>query len=65
MGGLRHRRQRLGAVATRAPGWLGGITGPSAHAETITPTAGGSAFSDEQKKALGEIIKDYLVKNPK
>ena len=36
----------------------------SAHAETITPTAGGSAFTDEQKKALGEIIKDYLVKNP-
>jgi protein-disulfide isomerase len=37
---------------------------PRAHAETIAPTAGGATFSDEQKKALGEIIKDYLVKNP-
>jgi protein-disulfide isomerase len=35
-----------------------------AHAETVAPTAGGSAFTDEQKKALGDIIKDYLVKNP-
>jgi protein-disulfide isomerase len=54
----------LALLPLSAPGWLGGIIGPSAHAETITPTAGGSAFSDEQKKALGEIIKDYLVKNP-
>lgn len=36
----------------------------AAHAETIAPTAGGSVFTDEQKKALGDIIKDYLVKNP-
>ncbi len=36
----------------------------AARAETVAPTAGGSAFTDEQKKALGEIIKDYLVKNP-
>ncbi len=35
-----------------------------ARAETVAPTAGGSAFTDEQKKALGEIIKDYLIKNP-
>jgi len=34
------------------------------RAEAIAPTAGGSAFTDEQKKALGDIIKDYLVKNP-
>lgn len=34
------------------------------HAEPVTPTAGGTAFTDEQKKALGEIIKDFLVKNP-
>lgn len=41
-------------------------SGPSgfAHAEPITPTAGGSTFSDDQKKALGEIIRDYLIKNP-
>ncbi len=39
--------------------------GPAAvRAEPVAPTAGGSAFTDEQKKALGEIIKDYLVKNP-
>jgi len=30
----------------------------------VAPTAGGTVFTDEQKKALGEIIKDYLVKNP-
>jgi protein-disulfide isomerase len=36
----------------------------AARADTIAPTAGGSAFTDEQKKALGDIIKDYLVKNP-
>jgi protein-disulfide isomerase len=35
-----------------------------ARADTVAPTAGGTVFSDEQKKALGEIIKDYLVKNP-
>lgn len=34
------------------------------QAETTAPTAGGSVFTDEQKKALGDIIKDYLVKNP-
>jgi protein-disulfide isomerase len=26
--------------------------------------AGSAAFSDEQKKAIGEIVKDYLMKNP-
>jgi protein-disulfide isomerase len=35
-----------------------------ARADTIAPTAGGTAFTDEQKKALGDIIKDYLIKNP-
>lgn len=35
-----------------------------ARADTVAPTAGGTAFTDEQKKALGEIIKDYLIKNP-
>jgi protein-disulfide isomerase len=35
-----------------------------ARADTVAPTAGGSAFTDEQKKALGDIIKDYLIKNP-
>lgn len=50
---------------------LGSAFSPVAHfvsgaarADTIAPTAGGTAFSDEQKKALGDIIKDYLVKNP-
>ncbi|MBN9282777.1 MAG: DsbA family protein, partial [Hyphomicrobium denitrificans] len=47
-----------------AAGHLDRIVAPRAHAETVAPTAGGSAFSDQQKKALGEIIKDYLVKNP-
>jgi len=35
-----------------------------ALADTVAPTAGGSAFTAEQKKALGDIIKDYLIKNP-
>jgi hypothetical protein len=39
-----------------AAGHLDRIVAPRAHAETVAPTAGGSAFSDEQKKALGEII---------
>jgi protein-disulfide isomerase len=36
----------------------------SALADTVAPTAGGDSFTAEQKKALGEIIKDYLIKNP-
>ncbi len=41
------------------------VTHPQAtRAETIAPTAGGTTFTDEQKKALGEIIHDYLIKNP-
>ncbi|MFT3731698.1 MAG: DsbA family protein [Hyphomicrobium sp.] len=36
----------------------------AARADTVAPTAGGKVFTDEQKKALGDIIKDYLVKNP-
>jgi len=54
-------------VALVLPHAVGGIetlVSSRAHAETIAPTAGGSTFSDEQKKALGEIIKDYLIKNP-
>ncbi len=35
-----------------------------AEADTIAPTAGGNTFTPEQKKALGDIIKDYLIKNP-
>lgn len=36
----------------------------SARADTVAPTAGGKVFTDEQKKALGDIIRDYLIKNP-
>lgn len=36
----------------------------SARADTVAPTAGGNVFTAEQKKALGDIIKDYLIKNP-
>ena len=32
--------------------------------QAVTPAAGATVFTDEQKKALGDIIKDYLVKNP-
>lgn len=47
-----------------AANWLGGLADQPAHAEEIAPTAGGTAFTDGQKKAIGEIIKDYLIKNP-
>jgi protein-disulfide isomerase len=47
-----------------ASAFVGDLADRPAQAETIAPTAGGSAFTDDQKKALGEIIKDYLVKNP-
>jgi protein-disulfide isomerase len=47
-----------------AVGAVNDLISPKAHAETIAPTAGGSSFTDDQKKALGEIIKDFLVKNP-
>jgi protein-disulfide isomerase len=36
---------------------------PSANAETAAP-AGGAVFNDEQKKAIVDIVKDFLVKNP-
>lgn len=40
---------------------------PVAYAEEAaapaTP-AGGTVFNDEQKKAIGELVKDYLLKNP-
>lgn len=51
----------LAAVSVGLLPWL------SARAETpapVAPTAGGTAFTDDQKKALGEIVKDYLMKNP-
>jgi protein-disulfide isomerase len=35
---------------------------PSAHAEA--PTTATGSFSDDQKKAIGEIVKDFLLKNP-
>ena len=54
----------LAVVPLGVPGWLSSLAGRSAHAETVAPTAGGSVFTDEQKKALGDVIKDYLVKNP-
>lgn len=34
-----------------------------AIAETAS-TAGGNAFTDDQKKAIGDLVKDYLIKNP-
>ncbi len=53
----------LGALALAAFASIHIING-SARADTVAPTAGGTVFTDEQKKALGDIIKDYLVKNP-
>jgi len=51
-------------LALSLPFAIGAITAPRVHAETVAPTAGGSTFTDDQKKAIGEIIKDFLVKNP-
>jgi protein-disulfide isomerase len=39
------------------------VTLPKANAESGAP-AGGTVFNDEQKKAIVEIVKDFLVKNP-
>ena len=67
---LRAFPSRLAAVAlaaallTSAGYLLAGTTSRDVRADTIAPTAGGSTFTDEQKKALGDIIKDYLIKNP-
>lgn len=47
-----------------AAGAVNDLISSRAHAETVVPTAGGSTFTDDQKKALGEIIKDFLIKNP-
>lgn len=53
----------FGIAGTRIDGArLAGVS--PAQAEDVAPTAGGSAFSTEQKKAIGEMIKDYLLKNP-
>lgn len=54
----------LALLLPLAIGAVNNLISPKAHAETIAPTAGGSSFTDDQKKALGEIIKDFLVKNP-
>jgi protein-disulfide isomerase len=55
----------LAAVLTVvAPVSVRHFSADPARAEPVAPTAGGSTFTDEQKKALGEIIKDYLIKNP-
>lgn len=44
------------------------VIAASAAAITSLPTAsraeGPAAFSDDQKKVIGEIVKDYLMKNP-
>jgi protein-disulfide isomerase len=71
VGAARARKLAASAVPALAlsfvlmgPGLIQGSAGDPARAEPIAPTAGGSAFTDDQKKALGEIIKDYLVKNP-
>ena len=42
---------------------LAASTLPEAFAEEPVASAA-TAFSDEQKKAIGEIVKDYLTKNP-
>src|SRR5436305_384829 len=51
-------------LAIVAPVSIRSFSADPARAEPVAPTAGGSTFTDEQKKALGEIVKDYLVKNP-
>jgi protein-disulfide isomerase len=53
----------LGALALAGLALAHFGDGP-ARADTVAPTAGGNAFTAEQKKALGDIIKDYLIKNP-
>ncbi len=64
----------LGGIAALLIGSLAVLGSRTAHLQsaaspaTATPmlaaAAGAAAFSDEQKKELGEIIKDYLIKHP-
>ena len=47
-----------------AAGSIGDWAGRTAHAaETVAPTAGGSVFTDEQKKALGDLIAQVVKSN--
>jgi protein-disulfide isomerase len=55
-------------AAAGVPALIGYLDQPAraeATEATQVPAAAGSpAFSDEQKKVIGEIVKDYLMKNP-
>ena len=66
----------LGAVAIALVAGLAAIgnhgtvvaADPKASAQAATPQlaamAGGAGFSEDQKKDIGEIVKDYLLKHP-
>lgn len=61
---LRRTALATAAVLTVAIGiYVSGKESSNAIAETAS-TAGGTSFTDDQKKAIGELVKDYLIKNP-
>ena len=51
----------LAVLASRAHSQATDARAPS---PAVAAAASGAAFSDDQKKEIGEIVKDYLVKHP-
>jgi protein-disulfide isomerase len=61
---LRRSSMAMAAVLAISTGMYLSLKDSSdAIAETAS-TAGGNAFTDDQKKAIGDLVKDYLIKNP-
>ncbi|PPC85236.1 MAG: disulfide bond formation protein DsbA [Hyphomicrobium sp.] len=61
---LRRSSMAMAAVLAISAGvYLSLKDSSDAIAETAS-TAGGNAFTDDQKKAIGDLVKDYLIKNP-
>ncbi|MGL4397090.1 MAG: DsbA family protein, partial [Hyphomicrobium sp.] len=54
----------LAVAGASALAWFSGRVEMAAPHFVQPAVAAEAAFSDEQKKAIGEIVKDYLIKNP-
>ncbi|MGQ0456308.1 MAG: DsbA family protein [Hyphomicrobium sp.] len=55
----------ISSAAIYAAGpWGEGVVSSAARAEDAAKPAGAGAFTDDQKKAIGEIVKEYLLANP-
>ncbi len=61
---LAAKRTRISTALVLAACLTTGIGPVNARAETAPAPAASSAFTDEQKKTIGQIVKDYLLANP-